>query len=105
MKNEKIVELRVSSSTATNSLGSCIDRYINEGKGVALCAVGVRAVNQAIKAIAVACRYARNSGRILTVEPYFENIIDRDSKEKVIRLKFITHITSIEEDKDVCIKV
>lgn len=83
-----VVEMRVKGSTNTNSLGSHIDKSLDEGKEVNLFAVGVRAVNQAVKGLSVASRHARNNGKILLYESFFEKVIDKDSKETVIRMKF-----------------
>lgn len=97
----EIMELRISSSTPTNSLGSAIDRYINEGKFVKLFAIGVRSMNQACKGIAVAGKYAYRQGKRLTAEHVFETIIDKDSKEKVIRMRFDLYVTNLKEGKEI----
>lgn len=85
----ELMEFRISGSTNANSLGSCIERCMSEGKKVILYYIGVRASNQAEKGMAIASRLSREAGRGgIASESFFDSKIDEDSKEKLVRMKF-----------------
>lgn len=66
--------LRVSGSTPADKLGSAIAHHIYEGKRVALRAVGAPAVNQAMKAVAIASGHTAKRGVLLSVRPGFIDV-------------------------------
>lgn len=66
--------LRVSSSSNPQSLASAISHGIYDGKKIVLRCIGAGAVNQGIKACAIARGYVAPRGVDLTVKPGFQNI-------------------------------
>lgn len=78
--------LRVSSQSKPKALAGAIANILRREPRVALQAVGPEAVNQAVKAIAIARGYLQTERRDLTVQPNFVPI-DQDSESRVgIRL-------------------
>jgi stage V sporulation protein S len=73
--------LRVSGSTAPESLGSAIARKILAGKRVSLRAVGAPAVNQATKAVIIASGMLAPSGKVLSRRDGF---IDVEMPDKTV---------------------
>lgn len=73
--------LRVSGSTAPESLGSAIARKILEGKRVSLRAVGAPANNQATKAVIIASGMLAPSGYVLSRRDGF---IDVEMPDKTV---------------------
>lgn len=71
--SEEIV-LRVSGSTPADKLGSAIAHHVYAGKRVALRAVGAPAVNQAMKAVAIANGHTAKRGVLLSVRPGFIDV-------------------------------
>lgn len=78
--------IRVSSRTNVKDLAWAITKEHMAGKSVCLLAIGVQAVNQAVKAIAVANGRGAAHGRVLTALPALESItISNDQGESVER--------------------
>jgi stage V sporulation protein S len=76
--------LRVSGSSNAQSLASAIAHAIYENRQVKLRAVGAGAVNQAVKAIAIARGYVAPRGLDLTCKPGFTTIESRDGEISAI---------------------
>lgn len=72
--------LRVSAGSNPQSVASAIAHAIYEHKTVKLRAVGAGAVNQAVKAIAIARGYVAPRGIDLTCKPGFTTIESRDGE-------------------------
>lgn len=72
--------LRVGASSNPQSVASAIAHAIYDNKHVKVRAVGAGAVNQAVKAIAIARGYAAPRGLDLTCKPGFDTIDSRDGK-------------------------
>lgn len=71
--------LRVSSGSSPKALASAIAHSINDSRSsVMLRAVGAGAVNQAVKAIAIARGYVAPRGLDLVCKPGFTTIQSRD---------------------------
>lgn len=72
--------LKISSKSNPNSVAGAIIGMINENKKVELNAIGAGAVNQAVKAIAIARGYIAPTGKNLVCVPAFTtmNIEDMD---------------------------
>lgn len=70
--------LRVSAGSNPQSVASAIAHAIYEKREVKLRAVGAGAVNQAVKAIAIARGYVAPRGLDLTCKPGFTTIESRD---------------------------
>lgn len=84
---ELLVEvLKVSSKSAPNSVAGAIAGVIREKKCVELQAVGASAVNQAIKAIAIASGYLAPTGTELICKPAFVNVTIEDEDRTAIKI-------------------
>jgi stage V sporulation protein S len=70
--------LRVSASSHPQSVASAIAHALYEKREVKLRAVGAGAVNQAVKAMAIARGYVAPRGMDLTCKPGFATIESRD---------------------------
>jgi stage V sporulation protein S len=70
--------LRVSGSTPAEKLGSAIAHHVYAGKRVILRAVGAPAINQAMKAVAIADHHTAPRGMRLAVRPEFVDVVMPD---------------------------
>ena len=70
--------LRVSATSNPHSVASAIAHAVYDTRAVKLRAVGAGAVNQAVKAIAVARGFTAPRGIDLTCKPGFETISSHD---------------------------
>ncbi|HEV2354344.1 MAG TPA: stage V sporulation protein S [Puia sp.] len=66
--------LRVKGSSPANALASAISYGIYDGKTVTLRAIGAAAVNQAMKAVAIAQGYVAPRGLVLYTRPGFTDV-------------------------------
>lgn len=73
--------IKVASATPAGTLGSAVSHAVQSGKPVALRAVGAGAVNQGIKAIAIARGYLAPLGFNITCLPAFCNVRMPDNQE------------------------
>ena len=76
--------LRVSASSNPQSVASAIAHAIYDKREVKLRAVGAGAINQAVKAIAIARGYVAPRGLDLTCKPGFTTIESRDGEISAI---------------------
>jgi len=76
--------LRVSSSSNPQSVASAVAHAVYESRQVKLRAVGAGAVNQAVKAIAIARGYVAPRGLDLTCKPGFTTIVSKDGEISAI---------------------
>jgi stage V sporulation protein S len=76
--------LRVSASSNPQSVASAVAHAIYDNRQVKLRAVGAGAVNQAVKALAIARGYVAPRGLDLTVKPGFTTIESRDGEISAI---------------------
>lgn len=76
--------LRVSAGSNPQSVASAIAHALYETRSVRLRAVGASAVNQAVKAIAIARGYTAPRGLDLTCKPGFTTIDSRDGQISAI---------------------
>lgn len=68
---------KVSSTSAPASLAGAIAKSVREGKRIELQAIGSGAVNQAVKAIAIARGYVTASGiELVCIPSFFDAVID-----------------------------
>ena len=86
--NPKEAILRVSAGTSAGSLASALSHALYEGKSVTLRAVGAGAVNQAMKACAIARGYVASRGYDLLVRPGFRDVQGKEGV-KVSAMVFI----------------
>ena len=85
--NEKDTEekfLRVSAGSNAQSVGSAIAHALYESPQIKLRAVGASAVNQAVKAMAIARGYVAPRGLDLTCRPGFTTVESRDGSISAI---------------------
>lgn len=82
-KNEEKY-LRVSAGSNAQSVGSAIAHALYESPSVRLRAVGASAVNQAVKAIAIARGYVAPRGLDLVCKPGFTTVDSRDGQISAI---------------------
>jgi stage V sporulation protein S len=81
--------LRVSAGSNPQSVASAIAHALYETRTVRLRAVGASAVNQAVKAIAIASGYVAPRGMDLTCKPGFATIDSRDGQISAIVFKIV----------------
>ena len=76
-------ELRVSKSTNAKALASSIMRVFEDGRRVEISCIGVAALSQAVKAVAIAMGETGPQGYLLAIVPAFDTkmVKDRDSGE------------------------
>lgn len=73
--------LRVSNTSNPKSLASAVAHALYDNKRVTLRAIGASAVNQAVKACAIAAGYVGSRGLSLVCRPGFDNVQGRDDRE------------------------
>jgi stage V sporulation protein S len=73
-RNHAEVLLRVKSSSAAANLAAAIANNIYDGSTVTLRAIGAAAVNQSMKAIAIAQSYVGPRGMVLSCRPGFTTV-------------------------------
>jgi stage V sporulation protein S len=66
--------LKVKSSTSAPNLASAIANNVYAGKTVVLRAIGAGAVNQSVKALAIAQSYVGPRGKVLAFRPGFATV-------------------------------
>lgn len=76
--------LRVGAGSNAQSVGSAIAHALYENPTVRIRAVGASAVNQAVKAIAIARGYVAPRGLDLTCKPGFTTVESRDGQISAI---------------------
>lgn len=81
--------LRVAASSNPQQLASAIAHAVYAGHAPRLRAVGAGAVNQAVKACAIASGYVAPTGRVLSFRPGFENIESRDGQISSVTLQVL----------------
>lgn len=81
--------LKVASSSNPSSVAGSIVKNIQEGKAVSLLAVGAGAINQSIKAVAIARGYVSPQGIDLTIKPGFEDVDIEGISKTAIRLRIL----------------
>lgn len=81
------MEFKVSSKSNPNSVAGAIIGVSNENKEIILVCVGAGAVNQAIKAVAIARGYAAPSGIDFSIFPSFKTIYINDDEVSAVSLK------------------
>ena len=84
---DNITLLRVSGSSSATSLASVIAHGIYEGKELSLRAIGAAAVNQAVKALAIAQSYVGAKGQRILVIPGFADVQMEDAVVSAIVLR------------------
>ena len=75
MNKQQSNELRVSGSSSTNVLAGSIMHCMREHSSARLVAIGAAAVNQMVKAVAVATSMTAEEGRSLHVQVAFRDVV------------------------------
>ena len=83
------VILRVKGSSSASALAAAISHGCYDSKNVVLRAIGAGAVNQGIKAIAIANSYVGARGLTLSCRPAFTDVMMPDGKVTAMLLKII----------------
>lgn len=81
--------LKVKSGSSAPSLAAAISHGVYDGKRVVLRAVGAGAVNQAVKALAIAQSYVGPRGVVLSNRPGFVTVQMPDREVSAIIFKVI----------------
>ena len=79
--------LKVSSKSNPNSVAGALANVFREKGAVEIQAVGAGALNQAIKAVAIARGYAAPSGIDFSISPSFKTIYINDDEVSAVSLK------------------
>ncbi len=88
-ENDGETVLRVKSSSSATSLAAAISYGISDSKPVVLRAIGAGAVNQAVKAMAIARSYVAQRGLDLSFRPGFVTVDMPDQEVTAMRFKII----------------
>jgi len=78
--------IRVSANSRTSAVAGAIAGIIREHKHAEVQAIGARAVNQAVKALALATGYLKDDGIAVTCVPEFANVMIEDQERTAIKL-------------------
>ena len=78
--------LKVSAKSNPNSVAAALAGTINEKGSVEIRAIGAGALNQAIKAVAIAERYAKQCGTEFVCIPSFINVGTEEEERTAIKL-------------------
>jgi len=78
--------LKVSSKSNPNSVAGALAGVVRSAGAVEIQVVGAGAINQAIKAVAIARGYVASSGLDLTCRPTFADIVIDGEERTAIRL-------------------
>jgi stage V sporulation protein S len=85
------VTLRVRSSSSAASTASAISHAVYDGKRVTLRAIGAGAVNQALKAIAIANSFVAPRGIVLDCRPGFTTVEMPEGPISALLLRILVH--------------
>lgn len=86
------VLIRVAANSPPQQLASAISHAVYDGKKVVMRAIGANAVNQAMKAAAIARGYVAPRGLDLTVRPHFTGATG-DSGDELNALGFLVIVS------------
>lgn len=85
------VLLKVKSSSSAANLAAAIANNIYDGIDVTLRAIGAAAVNQSMKAIAIAQSYVGPRGKVLSCRPGFTTVAMPDGDISAMTFKIIVN--------------
>lgn len=86
-----IETLRVSGSSRPNSVAGAIAALLRSENEVEVQAIGPQAVNQAVKAIAIARSYIEAEGLDLTTQPAFVKLELQNEERTAVRFSIKAH--------------
>lgn len=85
--------LRVAARTNVRDLAGAIAGFIREEGSVELRTIGAGALNQAVKAVAIALQYFASQGVCLCITPFFAEGVEIDGEERTpLGLKIRRHV-------------
>jgi len=88
VENNEVL-LKVKSSSSAAKLAAAIANNVYEGKEITLRAIGAAAVNQTMKAVAIAQSFVGPRGSILSVRPGFTTVTMEDGDISALIFKVI----------------
>lgn len=83
------VLLKVKSSSSASNLAAAIANNVYDKNEVTLRAIGAAAVNQAMKALAIAQSYVGPRGKVLSCRPGFTTVVMDDGEISAMTFKVI----------------
>jgi stage V sporulation protein S len=86
---EEINPIKVAAQSRSTSVAGAIAGMVREGKTVFVQAIGAGAVNQAVKASAIARGYLQEDGIDIVIIPSFVEVEIDDNERTAIRLEVI----------------
>lgn len=89
MENTNEVLLKVKSASSASSLAAAIANNVYANKDITLRAIGAAAVNQSMKAIAIAQSYVGPRGLVLACRPGFTTVVMDDGDISALIFKII----------------
>jgi stage V sporulation protein SpoVS len=89
--------LKVSHSSAPNKVAGAIAGVLSKNEEVEIQAIGAGAVNQAVKAIAIARRFVETDGKLVYVIPGFVEVEVGNEKRTGIKFKVAVGMNEGEE--------
>jgi stage V sporulation protein S len=90
--------IKVSGTSRTSAVAGAIAGVIREHQRAEVQAIGSQAVNQAVKALALARRYLRRDALDITVVPEFVDITIDDKVRTAIRFTVESHPSDVPYD-------
>ncbi len=96
----KIETLRVSGSSRPNSVAGAVAALLRSEGAVDVQAIGAQAVNQAVKAIAIARSYLEEDDLDLNIQPSFVKLMLQDDERTAIKLR-VTAISGSQNASEV----
>ncbi len=76
--------IRVSSSSRTTHVAGCIAKTLRTQPSMAVQAIGASAVNQAVKAVAIARGYLAEDGYDIVMQPRFDMADDLEDRTVIV---------------------
>lgn len=89
--NHNEVLLRVKSSSSAANVAAAIANNVYDNKQITLRAIGAAAVNQSMKAVAIAQSYVGPRGQVLSCRPGFTTVEMLDGKISAMTFKIIVN--------------
>jgi len=95
--------IKVSSSSRTSAVAGSIAKMIRErqDRAVSVNAIGARAVNQGVKAVALANKYLAGEGITIVCQPQFGEVLLEDGRERTTIHLIVHTIKSLAEGQPV----
>lgn len=87
--NPNEVLLKVKSASSAAALAAAIANNVYAGKDITLRAIGAAAVNQSMKAVAIAQSYVGPRGYVLSCRPGFTTVVMDDGEISALIIKII----------------